>query len=142
VNSADNLKFSNRWTDAKTFYSQGRLINKKNEYVKVTYPGSLYRVIAKKERAFTLSERIMRFTQFIFFSLLTLGLCNLKKSYRQLITKDKFVCRYAVRFEAKNLSDSNNASKFGIKTDKNAVEKDPETENSSPISKLDKDLIA
>jgi hypothetical protein len=53
----------------------------------------------KKERAFTTVERISRLTKFIFFNILSLGLCNFKKSFRDLATKKNMVCRYAVKYD-------------------------------------------
>ena len=103
VDSISSVRLSTRWKDSDKFNSDGRLVNKKNEYVKISYPGSKYIVTWKKEREFTMMEKISRFTKFIFFSLLTFGLCNLNKSYRQLWTKDKLVNRYAVRFDLPTL---------------------------------------
>ena len=98
VDDINCIKLTNRWTNSKKFLSEGRFINKNNEFVKVSYPGTLYLVVMKKERAFTSIEKVGRLTKFLFFSLLTLGLCNLNKGYSKLWTKDKMVCRYAVRF--------------------------------------------
>lgn len=113
VDSISSVRLSSRWKDSAKFNSDGRLVNKKNEYVKISYPGSKYIVTWKKERSFTTMERISRFAKFVFFSVLTLGLCNLNKSYSQLWMKDKLVIRYAVRFDLptldfKNLMDKKN----------------------------------
>lgn len=97
VDDLEGIKFSSRWKSSKSFNSYGRLINKDNEYVKVNYPGSTYQVVLKKERAYSTLERMFRITQGLFYSLLTLGLCNLKKDYRGLFTQDKKVLRIAVR---------------------------------------------
>ncbi len=115
LDSLDKLKFSSRWKNSKAFHCQGRLINKNGEYVKVTYPGTAYQIMLKKERAFTTFERLNRFTQYVFLNLLTLGLCNLSKRCRHLFTKDKLVCRYAVRFQPPKMLDSKNVSANDVK---------------------------
>lgn len=127
VENLDKIRFSNRWKNSSTFYSQGRLINKKGEYVKVTYPGTKYQVAIKKERAFTAFERIYRFSQFIFFSLLSLGLCNINKNFRGLLTKDKLVCRYAIRFIDKK-NPSNNEIKIDVNIDEKTKKRTNDTQ--------------
>lgn len=99
VDDKNSIKLTNRWKDSVKFNSEGRFINKNNEYVKISYPGPMYMIMYKKERAFTTVERISRLTKFIFFNILSLGLCNFKKSFRDLLTKKNMVCRYAVKYD-------------------------------------------
>src|ERR1700722_13691966 len=99
VENSNDVRFSKGWRACKKFNCEGRLINKKNEFVKISYPGTQYLIMWKRERDFSICERISRFTKYVFYSLLTLGLCNFKKSYRELITKNTLVRRYAVKFK-------------------------------------------
>lgn len=97
VISMDEVHFSNRWKSSAVFYSHGKFLNKKNEYVKASYPGVRYELIMKKERAFTSFEKVMRISLFIFLTILSLGLCLLNRDIRRLWTYERKVVKVAVR---------------------------------------------
>jgi hypothetical protein len=97
VNNLDNVRFSERWRDSQVFQSYGKLINKKGEFVTVEYPGTKYQICLKKERYYTLMERVTRICKGLFFSILTLGLCNRNSEFRRLFTDDRKTLRFAVR---------------------------------------------
>jgi hypothetical protein len=97
VISMDEVHFSSRWKSSAVFYSHGKFLNKKNEYVKASYPGARYELIMKKERAFTSFEKVMRVSLVIFLTILSLGLCLLNKDVRRLWTDDRKVVKVAVR---------------------------------------------
>lgn len=97
VDNLNTIKFTTRWKDPLTFNSEGRFINKHNQYVKESSPEPMFQVIMKKERFFTGLERIGRVAKGLFYNLLTLGLCNLNRECRRLFTDDKKIMRIAIR---------------------------------------------
>lgn len=96
VPTIDNLFFSNKWKDAQKFHGFGRYLDKNGKYVNIDHPGRIYQCAIKKERAYTVCERITRIVLGLFVNLLSLGLCNFSKNCRNLIVSDKKVLRFAV----------------------------------------------
>lgn len=97
LSSLDEAKFSNRWRNSTKFDAYGRFIDKQGRFVRVNEPGTKYQVLLKKERYYTIPERIGRAVGWIFVSILTIGFANFSKDFKGLIGNNKKVLRFAIK---------------------------------------------
>jgi hypothetical protein len=96
LDSMRDATFSSRWTESSKFLAYGRFLDKKGNFVKFRAPCTKYQAAIKKERLYTIPERVDRAVQGIFLTLLSLGLCLISSDCRKLFTAEKKVLRFAI----------------------------------------------
>jgi hypothetical protein len=96
LDSFSDANFSSRWSDSSKFLAYGRFLNKNGKFVKFSEPCTKYQVAIKKERSFTIGERVERAIEGIFYTLFTLGFSLFSNKCRKLFTDEKKVLRFAI----------------------------------------------
>lgn len=87
VNHESEINLSSDWRDSAKFDSKNTI---------VTQSGRQYKLIAKKERTLSISERALKGVLGIFPVCLSLGSALLSQNIRELFSKEKEVIRFAI----------------------------------------------
>ncbi|MGR3951365.1 MAG: hypothetical protein QRY74_00355 [Chlamydia sp.] len=85
-----SIKFKNKY---KIVSAEGKVVNNK------AYKGKTYRLIEKREKPFSILERIGRIFLGILIVICTLSLGLLSNNVRHLFTKSKITIRFAMPFD-------------------------------------------
>ncbi|MDF2549052.1 MAG: hypothetical protein K0S07_119 [Chlamydiales bacterium] len=96
IDSTSEIRLSPEWQEAKKFTSHNLLVNAQGEKVTSTNFGRTYRIIEKRERYFSLLERVERGFLGALAILCSLGLALFSKPIRKLMSKAKETKRFAV----------------------------------------------
>lgn len=96
ISDINEISLSNKWVSATKFNSKNRLVDGKGHRVGSDYKGRQYRIIEKRERAFSGLERFGRGLLGTVAVICTLCLGLFSKSIRNLFTKSKENIRFAV----------------------------------------------
>ena len=102
VNTVNKIHQSPAWLDSPKFASKGRIVDAKGKTVDKEYQGRTYRLIAKKERVFTLSERLKRGFIASLSIVASLGLALFSTTIRKLFTSTHEKVRYGELFNEGN----------------------------------------
>lgn len=94
---------NNGWADSSKFNSKDRIVTDSGQRVTVNYGGHQYRIIAKHERYFTCTERLLRCFRGILDSVLLLtSLFSTNRTFylkrvKSFLIKQKKIIRFAVK---------------------------------------------
>lgn len=111
VDDVNSIQLPSNWKDSEKFISKNRLVDEFGKPVSSNYQGSTYRIILKKEYHFSLTKRIVRGMKGTIALIVTFGLAIFRKPVRDLFTKEKATCRFAVS-AAKNSTSLSHAISF------------------------------
>lgn len=96
IHDISEINLPKNWVNAANFKSQNRIVDENGRPVSADYQGRRYRIISKKERAFSTFERIRRVALGSLAVVFSAGLALFSKSVRQLFTKQKESALFAV----------------------------------------------
>lgn len=96
INNINEITLNDRWTPATKFSSKDRVVTEKGCRVSSGYGGHEYRIIDKRERAFSTLERLGRGILGMVLVRYSYGVALVLKSVRNLFTKSKENIRFAV----------------------------------------------
>lgn len=106
INNTSEITLGDEWVPATKFNSKDRIVDEKGHKVSSGYQGRQYRIIEKRERTFSCSERFGRGFLGILAVVCTLCFALFSKSVRNLLTKSKENIRFAVLVPTANLPSS------------------------------------
>lgn len=89
IDNTSKITLNNKWTSAANFESKGKVVNEKGHEIGSDYQGRKYRIIEKKERIFSTSERLSRGFLGLVLIISTLCLALLSKFVRNLLVQSK-----------------------------------------------------
>jgi len=96
IQSTDEIKASNDWTDSTKFISKGRIVGENGKPQLSDYQGRQYRLISKKERPFSRCERVRRGFLGGLAVACSLGIALACKSIRKLFTENLAKIRFGI----------------------------------------------
>ena len=102
ITSQNDIQLSDEWKNSKKFASSGRIVNQEgNAYDDFEKAPPAYRLIDKRERMFSIQERIGRAVFGIFLTVSTFGKELFRTNYvKNLFFKTKETVRYGTLFHS------------------------------------------
>ncbi len=96
ISNPNQIESGPEWADATKFESRGRIVDANGKRVGKDFQGRRYRLVSKKQRELTGSEKNMRLFKAIFLIAVTLGVSLLCSCVRSLLSEKIKVERYGV----------------------------------------------
>ena len=96
INDSSKITLSGWWGPPYKFNSKNILVNIKGNQISSSFEGHRYRIIGKKERSFSILERVIRCLVGLLLVIGTLGIALFSKSVRNLCTKSKANIRFGI----------------------------------------------
>lgn len=100
IKDKSEINLNNDWVASTKFKSKDRFVDAKGKTVSSDYTGRQYRIIEKRERIFSTTERFVRGFLGTLMVVCSLSLALFSKSVRNLFVKSKENIRFAVLKEA------------------------------------------
>lgn len=110
INDTNDIKLSKKWVDSTKFNRKNKLVDKNGKPITSSYNGRQYRLIAKKEKTFSILERIKRVFLGSLAVLFSLGIALTSKSIRNLFLKEKTKIRYGILVPPSSSNSSDTSS--------------------------------
>lgn len=117
----EELGYNSKWIDSTHFNSLNRIVDKKGKTPNPNYAGERYRIILKKERAFSFVERTQRGLLGTSATVCSLGLSLFSKPIRSLFTKQKKMTRFAIPLSSKDFNWSEKKLQQGLTIPEDAL---------------------
>jgi hypothetical protein len=131
ISNINEITFDNTWVPAGKFNSKDRLVDGNGNKISSDYNGRQYWIIEKRERSFSILERLGRGFLGIVAFVCTLGFGLFSKSVTNLFTKSKKNIRFAL-LESSTSFTSQTSSPL---TEQNVSNK-PSVKNNEPKEKV------
>lgn len=127
IHNQSEINLNNKWVPSTKFNSKDRIVDQNGHKIGSGYKGRQYRIIEKRERAFSGLERFGRGLLGTVAVICTLCFALFSKSVRNLFTKSKENIRFAVLETPVNLSSKKDLSLGHQITPPNTLHKEDET---------------
>lgn len=125
INNQSEINLNNKWVPSTKFNSKDRIVDQNGHKIGSGYKGRQYRIIEKRERAFSGLERFGRGLLGTVAVICTLCFALFSKSVRNLFTKSKENIRFAILETPVNLP---------LKKDSEDLEKDKHVSKEKRVS--------